>query len=315
LIAVDEQPENVVERELATPTFGDRLAEAVEQKRSQLVVGLDPRLELLPLELRGEAQHSPEGVAEAFSRFCRGIIDAVAPYAVCVKPQLAFFELYGSAGLGALEEICKHAREAGLLVLADGKRGDIGATARAYAGAYLEPRGARPPLADALTVNPYLGCDALEPFLLACQRHGGGVFVLLKTSNPGGADLQDLTLSDGRPLWHQLALLLQEPAETLVGSSGLSSLGVVVGATYPRAIGEARKLLPRSIILLPGVGAQGASPADLARAFTSGPASALVNASRSVIFAYRAGEDLDWREAAGAEAVRLRDEIWRVSGW
>ena len=315
MIAVDEAPENVVERELATPTFGDRLAEAVEQKRSQLIVGLDPRLELLPLELRGEAQHSPEGVAEAFSRFCRGIIDAVAPYAVCVKPQLAFFELYGSAGLGALEEICEHAREAGLLVIADAKRGDIGSTARAYAGAYLEPRGTRPPLADALTVNPYLGRDALEPFLLACQRHGGGVFSLLKTSNPGSADLQDLTLSDGRTVWQHLALLLQEPAETLVGSSGLSSLGVVVGATYPRAIGEARKLLPRSIILLPGVGAQGASPADLARAFTSGPASALVNASRSVIFAYRAGEDLDWREAAGAEAARLRDEIWRVSGW
>jgi orotidine-5'-phosphate decarboxylase len=312
---MDDRPESAVEREPASPTFADRLVAAVEKKRSQLVVGLDPRLERLPLELRGEAQHSREGVAEAFSRFCCGIIDAVSAHAVCVKPQLAFFELYGSAGLRALEEICAHAREAGLLVLADGKRGDIGSTARAYAGAYLEPRGSLPPLADALTVNPYLGRDALEPFLLACQRHGGGVFVLLKTSNPGGADLQDVTLSDGRPLWHQLALLLQEPAETLVGSSGLSSLGVVVGATYPRAIGEARRLLPRSIILLPGVGAQGASPADVARAFTSGPASALVNASRSVIFAYRADEGLDWREAAGAEAARLREEIWAISGW
>ncbi|MGD0166171.1 MAG: orotidine-5'-phosphate decarboxylase [Gaiellaceae bacterium] len=312
---MEDQRESVPERELALPTFGDRLAEAVEQKRSQLVVGLDPRLELLPLELRGEAQHSSEGIADAFSRFCRAVVDAVAPYVVCVKPQLAFFELYGSAGLRALEEVCAHARDSGLLVIADAKRSDIGSTARAYAGAYLEPRGTNPPLADALTVNPYLGRDALEPFLLACQRHGGGVFTLLKTSNPGSSDLQDLMLSDGRPVWHHLALLLQEPAETLVGSSGLSSLGVVVGATYPRVIGEARRLLPRSIILLPGIGAQGASPADVARAFTSGPASALVNASRSVIFAYRAAEEIDWREASGREAARLRDEIWAASGW
>ena len=315
LAGVEDSPENAAADQPAAQTFADRLVEAVERKRSQLVVGLDPRLDLLPLELRGEAQHSPEGIADAFSRFCRGIIDAVAPYAVCVKPQLAFFELYGSAGMRALEDVCAHAHDAGLLVIADAKRGDIGSTARAYAGAYLEPRGLHPPLADALTVNPYLGRDALEPFLLACQRHGGGVFVLLKTSNPGSADVQDLTLSDGSPLWHQVALLLQEPAETLVGASGVSSLGVVVGATYPRAISEARRLLPRSIILLPGVGAQGATPADVARAFTSGPASALVNVSRSVIFAYRAEEGLDWRDAAGTEAARLRDEIWVVSGW
>jgi orotidine-5'-phosphate decarboxylase len=311
---MDETAESVVEQP-AQEVFADRVVEAVEKKRSQLVVGLDPRVELLPLELRGNAQHSPEGVAEAFSRFCRGIVDAVSPYVVAVKPQLAFFELYGSAGLRSLEEACAHARDAGLLVIADAKRGDIGSTARAYAGAYLEPRGVRPPLADALTVNPYLGGDALEPFVLACQRHGGGMFVLLKTSNPGSADLQDLTLSDGHPVWHQLAQLLQGPAETLTGGSGLSSLGIVVGATYPRAIGEARRLLPRSIILLPGVGAQGASPADVARAFTSGPASALVNASRSVIFAYRAEEGLDWRQAASGQAERLRDEIWAVSGW
>jgi orotidine-5'-phosphate decarboxylase len=298
-----------------TAAFADRLAAAVERKRSQLVVGLDPRLELLPVELRGEAIHSPQGLTEAFTRFCCGIVDSVAPHAVAVKPQLAFFELHGSAGLAALERVCLHSRQAGLLVIVDGKRGDIGSTARAYAGAYLERRGIEPPLGDALTVNPYLGRDALEPFLLACKRHGAGIFVLLKTSNAGSADLQDLTLSDGSPLWHQVAVQLQEPAETLIGESGLSSLGVVVGATYPRAIGEARRLLPRSILLLPGVGAQGATPADAARAFTSGPASALVNVSRSVIFAYRASEELDWRQAAGAEAARLRGEIWASSGW
>jgi orotidine-5'-phosphate decarboxylase len=312
---MEEDLESPPENGLAAPTFADRLVAAVEEKKSQLVVGLDPRLELLPIELRGEALHSAEGAADAYSRFCRGIIDAVHPYVVCVKPQLAFFELFGSAGMRALEQVCEHARENGLIVIADGKRGDIGATARAYAGAYLEPRGSEPPLADALTVNAYLGLDALEPFLLACKRHRAGIFTLLKTSNAGSSDLQDLTLSDGNQLWQHLAELLAEPAEALVGESGLSSLGIVVGATYPRAVGEARRLLPRSVILLPGVGAQGATPADVARAFTSGPASALVTASRSIIFAYRSDEEGDWREAAAAEAERLRDQVWSISGW
>ena len=194
------------------------------------------------------------------------------------------------------------------------KRGDIGSTSRAYARAYLEPRGDVPPLADAMTVNPYLGRDSLEPFLGACRRHGGGVFCVVKTSNEGGADVQDLVLSDGRPLWQHVARLVHELGEELVGERGLSSVGAVVGATHPRAVGEARRLLPQAVLLLPGVGAQGATPADLARAFTSGPASALVNAARSVIYAFRSGQE-DWRTAAAAEAARLRRDVWAVSGW
>jgi orotidine-5'-phosphate decarboxylase len=199
-------------------------------------------------------------------------------------------------------------------VLADAKRGDIGSTSRAYAAAFLEPQGDRPALADAMTVNPYLGRDSLEPFVAACRREGGGIFCVVKTSNEGGADVQDLVLSDGRPLWHHVARLVHELGEDLVGERGLSSVGAVVGATHPRAVGEARKLLPRAILLLPGVGAQGATPADLARAFTSGPASTLVNASRSVIYAFRDGRE-DWRSAAALEAARLRREVWAVSGW
>jgi orotidine-5'-phosphate decarboxylase len=137
----------------------------------------------------------------------------------------------------------------------------------------------------------------------------------VKTSNAGSADVQDLTLSDGRPLWQQVALLVRELGEELVADCGLSNVGAVVGATYPRAVAEARKLLPQSILLLPGVGAQGATPADIARAFTSGPASALVTASRSVMYAFREQEDDDWRAAAGAEAARLQREVWAVSGW
>ena len=298
----------------AAPPFADRLAEAVDRKRSQLLVGLDPRPELLPVELRGDTHVSRGAAADACARFCRGLVDAVAPYVVGVKLQLAFFEALGADGLRAFEDTCSYARTAGLLVVADGKRGDIGSTARAYADAYLEQRGGLEPPVDALTVNPYLGSDSVEPFVAACRRSGTGLFCVVKTSNAGSADIQDLALSDGRPLWQHVAELVHGWGEGLVGERGLSSIGAVVGATYPRAVAEARKLMPQAILLLPGIGAQGASPADVARAFTSGPASALVPVSRAVIYAFRV-DGADWRKAAAAEAARLRGEVWSVSGW
>jgi orotidine-5'-phosphate decarboxylase len=279
--------------------FGDRLAAAVGRKRSQLVVGLDPVPDLLPVELRDDV-----------SRFCCGIVDAVAPYAVAVKPQLAFFEALGPPGMLACAEVCAYARRAGLLVIADGKRGDVGSTARAYSAAYLE---GEEPLADALTVNPWFGRESVEPYLAATRRYGAGIFCVVKTSNAGG-DVQDATLSDGRPMWQHVAALVAEWGEGQIGEHGLSAVGAVVGATHPRAVSEARRLMPQSILLIPGVGAQGGKPGDLARAFTAGPASALVNASRSIIYASRESGG-DFRSAAGAEAARLRSEIWAVSGW
>jgi orotidine-5'-phosphate decarboxylase len=287
--------------------FSDRLADSVEGKQSQLVVGLDPVLELLPDEFDGEAP------ADALVRFCCGIVDAVAPFAVAVKPQSAFFEAHGSDGVRACEQVCAYARAAGLLVIADAKRGDIGSTARAYAAAFVEPRGDAPPLADAVTVNPYLGRDALEPFLDAARRDGAGIFCLVKTSNPGGADVQDVVLEDGHRLWEHVAELVRGLGEELVGERGLSSLGAVVGATFPHEVARARELLPRAPLLLPGIGAQGGSPTELAAAFTGGPGSALVSASRSVIYAYRTAGG-DWRAAAAAEAARLAREAWSVSG-
>ena len=294
-----------------TTTFADRLAEAVERKRSQLVVGLDPRPDHLPVELRGDVHHGREEAAAACERFCRGLVDAVAPYVVAVKPQVAFFEALGADGIRAFEEVCAYSRAAGLQVIADGKRGDIGSTARAYAAAFLE---GEPPLVDALTVNPYLGSDSIEPFLASCRRHGAGIFCVVKTSNAGGGEIQDLALTDGRLVWQHVARLVQEWGEDLLGEHGLSAVGAVIGATHPRAVGEARRLLPRSVLLLPGVGAQGATPADVARAFTSGPASALVNVSRDVIYAFRVS-GMEWRSAAAAEASRYAREVWAVSGW
>ncbi|MBD0317360.1 MAG: orotidine-5'-phosphate decarboxylase [Thermoleophilia bacterium] len=298
----------------ATLTFADRVAAAVDRKRSQIVVGLDPRPELLPVELRGEVAAGRSAAASACARFCLGLIDAVAPYVVGAKVQLAFFEALGAHGMAAFEDVCDYGRQAGLLVLADGKRADIGSTARAYADAYLERRDDRQPAVDALTVSPYLGGDAVEPFLAACRRSGTGIFCLVKTSNGGSADVQELALSDGRRVWHQVAELVADWGGALVGERGLSSVGAVVGATYPRAVREARRLMPKAILLLPGIGAQGATPADVARAFTSGPASALVPVSRSVVYAFRV-DGSDWRKAAGAEAARLRREVWAASGW
>jgi orotidine-5'-phosphate decarboxylase len=293
-------------RKAGVTHFADRLSDAVETKRSQLVVGLDPVPERLPAEFRDEEP------AAACSRFCREIIDAVAEVAVAIKPQAAFFEALGPDGWRALAEVCDHARDAGQLVIADAKRGDVDSTARAYATAFLERRDAGPPLADAVTVNPYLGGDSLEPFFDAARREGGGVFCLVKTSNAGGADVQDLLLADGRPLWHHVASLVDGWGEGDVGDSGLSSVGAVVGATFPREVADVRRLLPRAVLLLPGVGVQGGRPADLEPAFSVGPAGALVSASRSVIYAFDQSGG-DWRAAARTEAGRLAAETWAVA--
>jgi len=276
---------------VAVTHFTDRLADAVVRKRSQLVVGLDPVVDRLPDAVHGD-----------LAAFCRGIVDAVEPYAVAVKPQSAFFEAHGAEGVQAFRDTCDYARAAGLLVIADAKRGDIDSTAQAYAQAFF-------PLADALTVNPYLGGDSLEPFLEACRSEGTGLFVLVKTSNPGGADVQDVELADGRKLWHRVAELVGEWGAGLVGEHGLSAVGAVLGATFPEDVAVARTLLPQAVFLLPGIGAQGARPADVAAAFAAGPASALVSASRSVIYA--PGDD--WRAAAAAEAEGLAREVWSAS--
>jgi orotidine-5'-phosphate decarboxylase len=267
--------------------FADRLTAAVERKGTPLCVGLDPDPALMPEGL---------GVVE----FCRGIVDAVEEVAVAVKPQSAFFEAQGATGWAALTEVCEYAREAGLLVIVDAKRGDVPSTAQAYAAALA-------PLADAVTVNPYLGHDSLEPFF---ARDGLGVFVVVKTSNPGSADIQDLPLADGRPLWQRVAGLVDLWGAASIGASGLSTVGAVVGATHPEVLERIRSLLPRAVLLLPGVGVQGGRPEQLAAAFAAGPASALVSASRSVIYA---DGGAGWQEAAAAEAVRLSGELRAVA--
>jgi orotidine-5'-phosphate decarboxylase len=238
---------------------------------------------------------------------CTGLIERAGPACVAVKPQLACFERLGAPGWAALAEVCAAAREAGLLTIADGKRGDVPVTAAAYAQALVgetpTPWGPVSGLGvDAFTANPLLGLDALEPLVAAAESSGAAVFALVRTSNPGAADVEDLAAPE-RPLHERLASLVDGLAGRLAGASGLSGMGAVVGATEPQRIARLRELMPRSVFLIPGVGAQGGRPELLGAAFAPGPAAGLVAASRSIA--------TDPDPAAAAE--RLRAAVWEVS--
>jgi len=281
--------------------FADRLFAAVRDRDSRLCVGLDPRLDLLPPGL-------PEDPAERVEAFCRAICDATAPYAVVVKPQAAYFEALGSAGVACLERVAAYARGLGLLVILDAKRNDIGSTAEAYAAAYLAPRDEGAPLADAITVNAYLGHDGVEPFVKMAHEYGSGLFILVKTSNPGSGQLQDLRLDSGLTVYQHMADLVAEWGQELVGQSGYSSVGAVVGATYPEQLAELRQRLPQTPFLVPGYGHQGATAEDVAAAFDGQGLGAIVNSARGIIYAYRKREG-SFTAAAAAAAREARDEL------
>lgn len=271
--------------------FGERVTRAVDERRSQVVLGLDP-----------DPARTPGGAAGA-ERFCREVIRAAGPACVAVKPQLACFERFGADGWEVFENVIADAASQGLLVIADAKRGDIDATARAYADAFL-----RDPV-DALTVNPMLGRDALEPFVTRATADGRGLFVLVRTSNPGARDLEDLRLEDGR-LWHEaVADLVADVGAPHRDASGLSAIGAVVGATVPERLAALRERMPDQVFLLPGVGAQGGTPEALGPAFGGRGAGALIPASRSIIYAddpARAADELRaavWGAWEGASSV------------
>ena len=292
----------------------------VAQRESQLVLGLDPDpAALWPDAVGGhDAGVTPaQAAAVAVRAHCCALIDATAQACVAVKPQLARFELFGEAGRAALGAVVAHAREAGLLVIADGKRGDIDVTAQAYAdslfGGVDTPFGHVDGLgADVATVNPLMGSDAIAPFVLTARANGAGVMVLVRTSNPGAADVEDLRLESSQTVWERIAALVEEHGRPGVGEGGMSDVGAVVGATEPRHLARARELMPNASFLLPGIGAQGGRVEDLAPAFAPGRAGGLVSASRSIANAHRAagGEPA---AAAREEAERLREAAWTLS--
>jgi orotidine-5'-phosphate decarboxylase len=287
--------------------FADRLNAAIRGKGNALCVGLDPRWESLPLELRQPHQDGTlGGVGRAYEEFCNRVLDIVAPLVPVVKPHSAFFEACGPAGWEALQRLLQRARQLGLITILDAKRNDIAATATAYADAAfagVTVAGVCHPVwnADALTVNPYLGRDAVEPFIASARRSGRGIFVLVRTSNPGAGQFQDL-VSAGRPLFQHVADAVRSWAGENRGASGYGDVGAVVGATHPAELAAVRQTVPESIFLVPGYGAQGGSAADAAAAFRGDGLGAVVNSSRGILFPYQP-EERDW-EAAILSATR-----------
>lgn len=284
-----------------TKNFSDRLNEAVRRCKNPVVVGLDPRWPQLPEPLASgiETGNRP-AMAQVYARFCREIVDVVASWVPAVKPQAAFFEQLGPPGMNALHQVMVHARQQGLLVILDGKRNDIGSTAEAYADGFLGDES--PWQADALTVSPYLGGDSLQPFVDVAVQRGAGLFVLVKTSNPGGGQFQDL-IAEGRPLYRHVADEVERQALASSGESGYGAVGAVVGATYPEQLGELRAAMPHAWLLVPGYGSQGATARDVAGAFDTGGLGAVVNNSRGIIFAQARREYQHFGAARWQEAV------------
>jgi orotidine-5'-phosphate decarboxylase len=293
----------------------------VAERESQLVLGVDPDPAALwpALDQHAARGLSPRRAAgEAILAHCRALIDATAESCVAVKLQLARFEVLGAAGWSVLEQVAEHARELGLLVIADAKRGDIDVSAEAYASALIggldSPFGRLQGLgADLVTVNPLMGADAVEPFVRAARDAGTGVLVLVRTSNPGAADFEDLELAgSGERVWERIAAMVDELGRAGIGQARLSDVGAVVGATQPGHLARARELMASAPFLLPGIGAQGGRVEDLAPAFAPGPAGGLVSASRSIAGAHRVGGG-DPARAARDEAERLRGAAWELS--
>ncbi len=290
--------------------FSDRLAEAIDRAGSPVCVGLDPVADRLPA-----AMHGPGGAAEKIEQFCQGVIDAVAPHVPAVKFQSACFERYNAAGARVLRTLIRHARSRRLIVILDAKRGDIGVTAEHYAHAAFGGDDANPEnAADALTVSGYLGPDTVEPFL----RPGRGVFVLVRTSNPGSDAVQSHRLADGRTVAEMMADHVAALGSARRGTRGLSDVGAVVAATKPADAAALRARMPHSIFLVPGYGAQGGTAADVRAmirpgARSAGEAGVLITASRSVIYAFEA-RDANWPEAVGYAARSFADELRSLVG-
>lgn len=274
----------------------DRLADAVRRKRTTLCVGLDPRWESLPSLLRAAAAPSGDEVAALYWTYCERVLELVEPFAAVVKPQSAFFEACGPAGMIALRGVIRRAKAMGLFVILDAKRGDIASTAIAYADAAFTAFDA-----DALTVNPYLGADAVEPLIAAARKTGRGVFVLVRTSNPGAGLFQDLDCG-GRTLYQAVGDEVRRWTQANIGHCGLGDVGAVVGATHPQELANLRTRMPDVWFLVPGYGAQGGSAADVRAALRPDGLGAVVNSSRGVMFPFKP-EDPDW-EAKVVEAAR-----------
>ncbi len=303
----------------------DRLIENIISKQNPTVAGLDPKLDYVPASIKNacfaEYGKTLEGAAEALLRFNTAIIDQIHDIVPAIKPQAAYYEMYGWQGVRALAQTIAYAKDKGMFVITDGKRNDIGTTMEAYATAHLGTTDVAGEAvdafgADALTVNGYLGSDGIKPLLNVCKAKDKGIFVLVKTSNPSSGELQDLQLTDGVSVYEQMGRMCESWGVELPGKFGYSGVGAVVGATYPGQLAEMREKAPHTFFLVPGYGAQGGGANDAKNAFDKNGLGAVINSSRGIMCAWKKQgltED-DFAVAARNEAIRMKEDILSVIG-
>jgi orotidine-5'-phosphate decarboxylase len=306
--------------------FADRLITVIRKKNSCVVVGLDPYFKLIPDTIKQKfstlQKQSLEYASRVILEFNIQIIDLVAPFVGIVKPQIAFYELYGWWGVWAYAETIKYAKQKGLIVIGDVKRGDVPSTAEAYANAHfgevhIDNTIEAPFGADALTVNPFLGTDSILPFLQTAKKHNKGIFVLVKTSNPDSGEFQDL-MCGGKKLHEIIAEKTHAWGKDLVGEQGYGAVGAVVGATFSREISTLRKIMPTAYFLVPGYGAQGATAKDITHCFNPDGLGAIINASRSILYAYNISPWKEkygiraWKDATQEAVMKMNEEIRKI---
>lgn len=298
----------------------DKLIDKIKKTDNPTVMGLDPRYEMIPKCVTDKYPKTLEGVSKAIVEFNKELIDSTYDIIPAVKPQIAFYEMFGIPGMEAFKETCKYAKEKGMYVIADIKRGDIGSTAAGYSNAYLGKTTIGETMqeiydVDFVTVNPYMGTDCVKPFIEDCKKYDKGIFILVKTSNPSSGELQDLKLENGKEVYLEVASLVKKWGEDLIGNYGYSSVAAVVGATYPEQLSQIRKAIPNTFFLIPGYGAQGGKAEDIAIAFDKNKLGGIVNASRSLMCAYKSDlwkdkyKEEEYAKATRSEAIRMRDEI------
>lgn len=303
----------------------NRLIENIVEKQNPTVAGLDPKLDFIPGYIKKSAYglygKTLEGAAQAILEYNKGLIDALYDIVPAVKPQLAYYEMYGWQGVKTFAETVAYAKEKGMYVIADGKRNDIGTTMEAYAAAHLgltavEDESISAFGSDALTVNGYLGSDGITPLIQVCKEQDKGIFVLVKTSNPSSGELQDMELQAGETVYNRMGGMCEQWGEALASSYGYSGVGAVVGATYPQQLAELRAKLKHTFFLVPGYGAQGGGARDVAGAFDENGIGAVINSSRGIMCAWKAEQcaETDYAQAARREAMRMCEDIKSAVG-
>ena len=298
----------------------DQLIEKIKIMKNPTVIGLDPRYEKLPKCVKDKYPKTLEGVGQAIIEYNKALIDAIYDIIPAIKPQIAFYEMYGIPGIQAFKETCEYAKQKGMFVIADIKRGDIGSTAQGYSNAYLgktkigESEQSLYDI-DFVTVNPYMGTDCVKPFIEDCKKYNKGLFILVKTSNPSSGELQDVKLENGEEVYTRVAKYVEKWGEDLRGEYNYSSISAVVGATYPEQLKQLRQIAPHTYFLIPGYGAQGGKAEEIALGFDENGLGGIVNASRSLMCAYKSDmwknkfEEKDYAKATRAEALRMKEEL------